>query len=306
MRQTGRARKKRIKKRMTACIAAAGMLLSFQYARGSEAGLSIAGYGSDGSWELSEEDINYRYEPAPFELTLLFDGKEEKLTKKNTASWRKLREDGVYVWDDDKIAAYLQELAKKYDTEPGKVAFTTHDGISKLFDSNCCGWHLSISFTTQRIKDAVENGQETAEPAWNSGLTYCATSDVGTSYIEVDISRQKVYMFKDGENILEADCVTGTYKTTDTLKGVFQVTGKSSPAILSDVDKSGKKYEQPVTYWVCFNQLRGQGFHDANWRGSFGGEIYKSWGSHGCVNMAEEDAKQLYQESFIYQPVIVY
>ena len=304
MKLTGDGKIRRIGKKIAACAAAA--LIFVQPVFGFDAGLSIAGYGSDGSWELDEEQINYRYEPAPFQLKLIFDDQVETLSKKLTASWRSLREDGVYVWQDDVIAEYLQKLALKYDTQVGKVAFTTHDGISKIFDSDCCGWHLSIPFTTQRIKDAVENGEETAQPAWNSGLTYCATSDIGTTYIEVDISRQKVYLFKDGENVFEADCVTGTYNTTDTVKGVYQVANKSSPAVLSDVDKSGKKYEQPVNYWVCFNQRRGQGFHDANWRGSFGGEIYKSWGSHGCVNMAEEDAKRIFEEAFIYEPVIVY
>ena len=38
-----------------------------------------------------------------------------------------------------------------------------------------------------------------------------------------------------------------------------------------------------VTYWMPFNG--GIGFHDATWRGCFGGQIYIWSGSHGCVNM---------------------
>ncbi len=271
-----------------------------------DAGQSIAGYGSDGSWELEEEEINHTYEPAPFKIRLVFDDKIETLTEEDTAGWRSLREDGVYVWDEEAAFPYLESLGDKYDTEPGKVAFTTHDGISKIFDSEFCGWQMNENYTLQNIKQAVEDGETSVRPAWNSGLIYCSKNGVGLNYIEVDIAEQRVYLFENGEDVFEADCVTGTFKTTETQKGVYQVVNKSAPAILSDMDPSGKRYEQPVNYWVCFNQKRGQGLHDASWRGGFGGDIYKSWGSHGCVNLAEEDAKRIYEEAYVFMPVIVY
>ena len=306
MRLTEWMKRNRAGRLAAALLAAAAVLVQVQQAAAYDAGLPMAGYGSDGSWELDEEEINYKYEPAPFTLKLIFDDKTEWLTKKITKDWRSRREDGVYVWNDEAMDAYLDSIKGKYETQQGKVAFTTHDGINKIFDSENCGWHLNNYFTEERIKEAVETGADSALSAWNSGLDYCSDSDVGHNYIEVDIARQKVYLFENSENVFEADCVTGTIGTTDTATGVFQVANKSAPAVLSDTDKSGNKYEQPVNYWVCFNPMRGMGFHDAPWRGGFGGDIYKSWGSHGCVNMAEEDAKRIYEEAFIYMPVIVY
>ena len=38
----------------------------------------------------------------------------------------------------------------------------------------------------------------------------------------------------------------------------------------------------------------GIGFHDASWRTEFGGTIYKTNGSHGCVNLPKEAAKQIF------------
>lgn len=52
------------------------------------------------------------------------------------------------------------------------------------------------------------------------------------------------------------------------------------------------EYEQPVDYWMPFNG--GIGMHDAGWRGSFGGTIYKYSGSHGCINMPHSKAAELY------------
>ena len=49
------------------------------------------------------------------------------------------------------------------------------------------------------------------------------------------------------------------------------------------------------------------GFHDASWRhGRFGGNIYKTSGSHGCINMPEDKAAKLYELVAVDTPVIAY
>lgn len=48
------------------------------------------------------------------------------------------------------------------------------------------------------------------------------------------------------------------------------------------------------------------GFHDADWRNEFGQEIYKTSGSHGCINMPPEKAEELYQILQVGTPVIAY
>ena len=50
----------------------------------------------------------------------------------------------------------------------------------------------------------------------------------------------------------------------------------------------------------------GIGIHDASWRTSFGGSIYKSKGSHGCINTPFEAVKTIYENSYTGIPVIVY
>ena len=48
------------------------------------------------------------------------------------------------------------------------------------------------------------------------------------------------------------------------------------------------------------------GLHDAIWRDSFGSDIYKKSGSHGCINMPYLKAKELYGEIAKGTPVICY
>ena len=76
---------------------------------------------------------------------------------------------------------------------------------------------------------------------------------------------------------------------------------------------SGADSEEPdhnhtrsyVTYWMPFIG-GGWGLHDADWRSSFGGSIYKGNGSHGCVNLPPSVAKKMYAKMEVGTPVIVY
>ena len=104
----------------------------------------------------------------------------------------------------------------------------------------------------------------------------------------------------DGDVYLESDCVTGNYGSADTPKGYFSVNAKVSPCTLK-----GDDYTSYVTYWMPFIG-GGWGLHDADWRSSFGGSIYKGNGSHGCVNLPPSVAKKMYAKMEVGTPVIVY
>ena len=263
---------------------------------------ALAGFGAPeqtedpNSWENSE--------PAPFTMKIRFDDRYEELTEKDTKKWRRRTPAGYYIWDHEAVNEYLDKLKRKYDTEQGSVSFTTHKGVKMMISTQNCGWQMNIDMTRVSLEEGADKGEKIIDPAWNSGCIYSSTNGVGKKYVEVSIEEQKVFLVENDEVIFETDCVTGTEGYTDTTKGVFQVQSKASPTTLKDEDKNGNKYEQPVEYWIAFNGS--QGMHDAIWRGEFGGQIYKTWGSHGCVNLPLESAKRIYDEVYVYYPVIVY
>ena len=78
-------------------------------------------------------------------------------------------------------------------------------------------------------------------------------------------------------------------RDSGTPKGsVWAIDAKKSPAVLGTSETMG--YSSPVTYWMpyCGNV----GMHDADgWRHEYGGQIYKTNGSHGCVNMPKAAAR---------------
>ncbi len=105
--------------------------------------------------------------------------------------------------------------------------------------------------------------------------------------------------------MVETDCVTGNpNKGNGTPSGsVWAIDAKKSPAVLGTLDTMG--YASPVTYWMPFTG--NVGLHDADgWRSSYGGTIYQTNGSHGCVNLPLSAARLIYNAVEIGTAVIVY
>lgn len=131
--------------------------------------------------------------------------------------------------------------------------------------------------------------------AWGKG-----EDDIGDTYIEVDIEAQHLYYYVDGELALETDVVTGNAgRRMNTPKAVCYVYGKQKNRVLR-----GPNYATFVYYWMPVNG--NIGLHDATWRKEFGGEIYKTNGSHGCINMPKDKAGELYEMVEIGTPCIVF
>ena len=118
------------------------------------------------------------------------------------------------------------------------------------------------------------------------------------AYIEVSIKKQKLYYYEFDKLILESDVVTGIYDKTP--YGTFSVINKAKNVILRGIN-----YNSFVEYWIDFKDHT-FGFHDASWRNKFGGQIYLTNGSHGCVNMPKDKIKELYSLVAIGTPVYIH
>ena len=109
------------------------------------------------------------------------------------------------------------------------------------------------------------------------------------NYVLVDIPSQTLRYYVNGFEAMFCYVVTGDYYQHPTPTGTFYLNGGKA----QNVTLVGEDYETPVSYWMPF--IGGAyGLHDATWRGAFGGSIYIGNGSHGCVNMPYEKARELY------------
>lgn len=200
--------------------------------------------------------------------------------------------------DAAKVADYVQGLRNKYDTPTGTQTWQSADGTTKSIKTNY-GWHIDQTKETEALIANIQSLQSvTREPVYASRAAQTAMPQWGKTFVEIDISSQHVYYYQDGNCVWDSKCVTGTATDPDraTPTGVFALKYKQRDRVLRGRinPQTGKpSYESPVAYWMPFNG--NIGLHDANWRSSFGGNIYLKSGSHGCINLPPKNAKTLYE-----------
>ena len=123
-------------------------------------------------------------------------------------------------------------------------------------------------------------------------------NEINGTYIIIDISDQKIVLFKNNEAIITSNITTGKISTPTNI-GLFKIYAKQKNRYLT-----GEDYQTFVSYWMPFDG--GIGLHGATWRTKFGGQIYKKNGSHGCVNLPPEIAKEIYEKVEVGTKVLVH
>ncbi|MBR4462702.1 MAG: L,D-transpeptidase [Erysipelotrichaceae bacterium] len=114
-----------------------------------------------------------------------------------------------------------------------------------------------------------------------------------SNLIEVSYGEQMLYYYENGQLIFSSPVVTGNEDTEIIPYGTYYVQHMKRNATLVS-----STYEEHVDYWIGFDYESGGhvlGFHDASWRDAFGGEIWKTDPSHGCVNMPTDKVAMLYE-----------
>jgi lipoprotein-anchoring transpeptidase ErfK/SrfK len=117
-----------------------------------------------------------------------------------------------------------------------------------------------------------------------------------------------LWYYKEGKLDYETDIVSGqtTSEARTTLPGVYKLWFKDTNFRMQGTNEDGDEWDVTCSYWNNVS-LCGIGLHDSAWRGNaFGGNIYKTNGSHGCINMPPAGAKYVYDNVEYGTPVVMY
>lgn len=242
-------------------------------------------------------------------------------SKKETIDWDTIKdwiliEDGEGVISREKLGEYVMNLGQKYNTLHLDRRFTTSNGNEIVIDGSINDYGYMIdeeAEVAQLAQDIASNEKVKREPVYISTVSDYGNpvyysrdgkDDLNGNYVEISLSAQHLWFYVDGSLVVESDIVSGCVaKKSETAKGVFPLAYKESPSVLVGAD-AANGYRTEVTYWMPFYD--GQGLHDASWRGSFGGQIYMTNGSHGCVNLPPSAAQTIYSYIKDGMPIIIY
>lgn len=251
--------------------------------------------------ESLKEQLELVKKYGKIEVKIPFGEQEEILDIVRISKWIVDNEDGKIMADSAKVIEYTQELAAKYDTYDKDRTLHTTYGFDITVEKGDYGWKMDVDSTASKIASAIsEGGEQTVEPEWIQTANAFGAEDWGNTFIEVNLTKQHLYYYKDGELVVESDFVSGTVsKARSTPVGIYSIKYKKSPSILRGIN-----WETPVTYWMPF--FDGCGLHDATWRSRFGGTIYYYDGSHGCLNMPYNEVKTIYENIAAGVPILIY
>lgn len=206
--------------------------------------------------------------------------------------------------DEEKVKAYVADLASRYDTIYRDRTFQTSSGETVTISGNEYGYQIDQENEKQQLMTDIQNKVPVQrEPVYaKSGLKRNGLDDLEGSYVEVSLERQHLWLYKDGALVTETDIISGLpTQDRSTYKGAWPIAYKASPYTLSSEEYG---YSTKVQYWMPF--VCGQGLHDASWQTEFGGEVYKTKGSHGCVNLPPAQAEVIYNTVEAGYPIIIY
>ena len=240
-------------------------------------------------------------------ITYDFEDRTIEVTAQDIMAMIAQDDKGNYGLDQTKVKEFVTtKLAYATDTFGLTHTVKCHDGKTRKLTGGDYGWCINRDKTTEELIPLLESGAEKKiEPVYLYSAKSRAKDDIGGTYVEISISDQHLWCYKDYKLVTDTDVVTGNIsKGNGTPKGsVWAIDAKKSPAVLGTIETMG--YSSPVTYWMpyCGNV----GMHDADgWRHEYGGKIYKTNGSHGCVNMPKAAARIVYNTLEIGSAVVVY
>ncbi len=238
-----------------------------------------------------------------------FGGREEIIDEAVVADWMTLDAQGELVFDEENrpvldrtlIKEYVAYLASTYNTVGIERSFKATRGDLVKVPGGGYGNELDETAEYEFLLNAFLNRQSgTRIPQYISEAWEKGSDDIGDTYIEVDMTDQHMYYYVDGELVIDTPVVTGnTSRNWGTPAKVCAVYFKQKNRVLR-----GANYATPVKYWMAVDGHIG--IHDATWRKEFGGEIYQTNGSHGCINTPIEIMEELYDMVELGTPVILF
>ena len=272
---------------------------------------AVAAVTSDDPTLQATKDAYNNYTKAS--ITYTFGDQTVTLDGNTLKDWLQFDDKGQLVQDDasftQHIRDYVAQLASEHDTVGTTRSFNTTSGRTVSVYGSAYGWKIDQESEVAQLTDEIRTGtQTTREPIYSMRANAYGYNDIGSTYIEVDMTDQHMYYYQGGSIIFDSDIVSGDIRYDDraTPPGIFTLYYKKSPDVLRGEKKPDGtyEYETPVTYWMPFNG--GIGFHDATRQDYFGGDRYTYAGSHGCINMPLDAAATLYSIIDTNVPIVCF
>lgn len=196
--------------------------------------------------------------------------------------------------DEAAVKAYVDQLASRYNNVGAERKFKSISGKDITVKGGTYGWTIDREKeAAQLISDINSHKNVERKPVYSFESYGDYTRTMGSTYVDIDISKQQVKYYKDGIEKYSCNVVTGNRANgTITPTGTYYILNKVRNVTMRGNNVDGSSYEAKAAYWLGVT-WQGVGMHDSP-RSQFGGSIWKTNGSHGCINMPKNRIPELF------------
>ncbi|MGO3727487.1 L,D-transpeptidase family protein [Enterococcus viikkiensis] len=213
-------------------------------------------------------------------------------------------DNGTLSLDQAKVTTYVASLGEKYNTKTNSTEFNSTRRGKVSVPAGTYSWTINTPEEVTALTNQILEGKDFTRSPIVTGATTANKPLVDKTYIEVDLQNQHMWYYKDGKVALETDIVSGK-PTSPTPPGVDYVWSKEKNKTLKGKNDDGTDYASPVNFWMPIDWT-GVGLHDSDWQPAYGGELWKTRGSHGCVNTPPDVMAKLFDMVEVGTPVLVF
>ena len=250
-----------------------------------------------------QEELNTINKVAQIQANYSINGTTFQIPTELIADWLTYENKKVTI-NQEKVTAYVQQLADQYNTSTNPTTFNSTRQGTVSVPAGTLSWSIQVADEAAALSEQILAGENFTRSPITKGSAKASQPLVGNTYIEVDLTNQHMWYYKDGAVVIETDVVTGK-PTTPTPKGVDYIWKKERNATLRGTNDDGSKYASPVSYWMPVDWT-GVGIHDSDWQPAYGGNLWQTRGSHGCVNTPPSVMAQLFNAVEVGTPVVIF
>ncbi|MCR8968417.1 L,D-transpeptidase family protein [Facklamia sp. 7083-14-GEN3] len=239
-------------------------------------------------------------------ITLTIDGNEEVIPAKEIEKWIHFDNENQVVFDENMIMEFLKGYNDKYSSYLNPRTFNSTLQGQVTVQPGTLGWSIDRQAETAQIIADLKKGEDVKRDPAIAGTGYGSEgNDIGSTYVEVDLANQTMFVYVEGQLLAQTPIVSGK-DGAETIPGAYAIWGKERDRYLTGYDwVKEADYKVHVEYWMPFDTV-GQGIHDTAGRSAYGGNIYRNAGSLGCINTPMAVMQQIYNTIEIGTPVIVF
>ena len=144
-------------------------------------------------------------------ITYDFGDKQEVLDGKTIHKWISVNEEEHKAQiSQEKVAEYVAYLADTYNTAGKSKSLKSSYGTDITVSGGDYGWKIDQEKETEALAKNIKKGEKiTKEPEYSQTANSRAGNDYGDTYVEVNLTAQHLYYYKNGSLVLETDFVSG-------------------------------------------------------------------------------------------------